>query len=352
MPVARIIAADFDQARTFMEPLQALGYQVEIFDPQQFRLSPADLEIELEDVCLSDALQRAEQLAAEGNADIFVVPGALAAEAPAQPATAASSLRVRSRWAGVVRKAVKIVLVPAGNVVRRSVASAEAAVSRLGAGISRRARRFVWLLWVKAGRFRQALVSRQAHRRRAAHRERTQEIRGRERMIREILRPSRDPEAASIAVRIPDRSSAAILSPQWSSSTNPPVMAGAPLSRRERQWRTAAIAGSSLSLLMTLGFGAALAHRSSPPLPVVNPALSQQLPFGAARVSHTAQPAEVTTAPFAGPSGKRASVVATSRRARRSEDAFVDGVTVRHFEARPGPAAPQQNRVRKISDLQ
>src|SRR5579859_4890504 len=80
MPLARILTHFPERATALAEQLKQQGYRVEISNPDQANLSPADLEIEFEICDRADALERAAGLADELHADVAVAPGVLQVE--------------------------------------------------------------------------------------------------------------------------------------------------------------------------------------------------------------------------------------------------------------------------------
>lgn len=82
MANARIVTRHYDEAVPVAERLKQLGYTVEIFDPDQLRLSDADLELELDLLPAAQALREAGRRARRENADVFVDRGTFAAEEP------------------------------------------------------------------------------------------------------------------------------------------------------------------------------------------------------------------------------------------------------------------------------
>lgn len=87
MPLARIVTRSYDEASPLAERLRQYGYTVEIFSPDQLRLSDADLEIELEVVPIEKALKVAAGRARKHEADVFVDRGVYS-EVPSPPANA------------------------------------------------------------------------------------------------------------------------------------------------------------------------------------------------------------------------------------------------------------------------
>jgi hypothetical protein len=77
MPLARIFTHHPERATSLSEELQQQGYQVEVRNPDQIHLAPADLEIEFEVCDRADVLERAASLADELQADVAVAPGVL-----------------------------------------------------------------------------------------------------------------------------------------------------------------------------------------------------------------------------------------------------------------------------------
>lgn len=77
MALARIISPDPEQASELAEYLQSQGYRVEIANPCDSFLNPAELEINLEQHSADFALDYAHKFAARSGADVLVAPGAL-----------------------------------------------------------------------------------------------------------------------------------------------------------------------------------------------------------------------------------------------------------------------------------
>jgi hypothetical protein len=77
MPLARIFTRNPERTTDLSSQLQQQGYTVEVVNPDQAHLAPADLEIEFEVCERTDVLARAADLATELEADIAVAPGVL-----------------------------------------------------------------------------------------------------------------------------------------------------------------------------------------------------------------------------------------------------------------------------------
>jgi hypothetical protein len=82
MPLARIFTHHPERTAALSSQLQQQGYTVEVVNPDQAHLSPADLEIEFEICERADVLDRAAGLADELQADIAVAPGVIQSEPP------------------------------------------------------------------------------------------------------------------------------------------------------------------------------------------------------------------------------------------------------------------------------
>jgi hypothetical protein len=82
MPLARILTHHPERTAALSSQLQEQGYTVEVVNPDQAHLSPADLEIEFEICERADVLERAAGLADELQADIAVAPGVIQSEPP------------------------------------------------------------------------------------------------------------------------------------------------------------------------------------------------------------------------------------------------------------------------------
>jgi hypothetical protein len=77
MPLARILTFDPDAAADFAQQLQQLGFQVEVVNPNEQQVAPADLEIEFAVCDQQQVLGRASAIAAELQAQVIVFPGAV-----------------------------------------------------------------------------------------------------------------------------------------------------------------------------------------------------------------------------------------------------------------------------------
>lgn len=77
MPLARILTFDPGDAADFAEQLQQLGFQVEIMNPNEQALAPADLEIEFAICDQQQVLGRASAIAAQLQAQVVVFPGSI-----------------------------------------------------------------------------------------------------------------------------------------------------------------------------------------------------------------------------------------------------------------------------------
>ena len=75
MPVARIVTRFAEEAAPLIARLRARGYTIEIVDPGTFRVTPAELEIELDRLSTPEALSRAARFARERDAEVFVAAG-------------------------------------------------------------------------------------------------------------------------------------------------------------------------------------------------------------------------------------------------------------------------------------
>jgi hypothetical protein len=81
MPIARILTPFPEDAVALSGYLEALGYTVEISAPGEPRGTAADMEIDLGRCPASAALARAEELARNAGADVYLAPGIFAATA-------------------------------------------------------------------------------------------------------------------------------------------------------------------------------------------------------------------------------------------------------------------------------
>src|SRR3954464_12582693 len=75
MPVARIITRVPEESTDLVARLRARGYTVEMVDPGDFRVTPADLEIELDRLKTEEALAAAARFGRKHEAEIFVAAG-------------------------------------------------------------------------------------------------------------------------------------------------------------------------------------------------------------------------------------------------------------------------------------
>jgi hypothetical protein len=82
MAVARIYTRFPDEATELAERLRARGYTIELVDPGDFRVTPADIEIQLDRLKTEEAMAAAARFARTHDAEIFVAPG-VALEEPA-----------------------------------------------------------------------------------------------------------------------------------------------------------------------------------------------------------------------------------------------------------------------------
>lgn len=123
MPVARIYTRFAEEAAPLIGRLRARGYTIEIVDPGHFRVTPADLEVELERLATPEALASAARFARERDAEVFVAAGLPLDEAAAQALRGAAA--------------------PRGNALREGLKRLIAPFRRLGAEVhaGRKARR-------------------------------------------------------------------------------------------------------------------------------------------------------------------------------------------------------------------
>ncbi|HLW54919.1 MAG TPA: hypothetical protein VKW06_18935 [Candidatus Angelobacter sp.] len=77
MALARIFTDSPEQASALIQDLERQGYQIEVLRPHDSPNGAADLEIQYELCETSEALERAEKLAAQLNADVAVESGVL-----------------------------------------------------------------------------------------------------------------------------------------------------------------------------------------------------------------------------------------------------------------------------------
>ena len=75
MPVARIYTRFPDEATGLAERLRARGYTIELVDPGDFRVTPADIEIQLDRLKTGEAMAAAARFARTHDAEVFVAPG-------------------------------------------------------------------------------------------------------------------------------------------------------------------------------------------------------------------------------------------------------------------------------------
>jgi hypothetical protein len=106
MLLARLTCASRDAAAPLVARLERLGYRVEVVaaasappPPALPAADPPDLEIQVEECTIQDALQHAEVFAAENpRAQIFVAPRVLTSEAADSAETAPSALQGIRSW--------------------------------------------------------------------------------------------------------------------------------------------------------------------------------------------------------------------------------------------------------------
>ncbi len=77
MPLARIVAGQQADAAPLCEQLHMLGYLVEVVDPSEPQSEAADVEITLDQMPLSQALEYVAQRSTELQCDVWVAPGVL-----------------------------------------------------------------------------------------------------------------------------------------------------------------------------------------------------------------------------------------------------------------------------------
>ena len=77
MPLARILTFDPQDAAPLFAELQRLGFHVEVLNPNEEQLAPADLEIEFAICDQQQVLARASAIAAQLQARVVVFPGAI-----------------------------------------------------------------------------------------------------------------------------------------------------------------------------------------------------------------------------------------------------------------------------------
>ena len=75
MPVARIVTRFAEEAAPLIGELRARGYTIELVDPGTFRVTPADLEIQLDRLRTPEALRHAVKFGREHDAEVFVAAG-------------------------------------------------------------------------------------------------------------------------------------------------------------------------------------------------------------------------------------------------------------------------------------
>lgn len=97
MPLARILTHHPERATALAEQLRQQGYRVDISNPEQANLPPADLEIEFEICERADALERAASVADELHADVAVAPGVLQEQAAPVEAVPIAAEQVSDR---------------------------------------------------------------------------------------------------------------------------------------------------------------------------------------------------------------------------------------------------------------
>src|SRR5262249_5299579 len=77
MPLARIITDSVDESLELTMQLRSRGFQVETCPPGEVPITPADLEVRLEECNSEDVLMRTAQLSDADDLWVFVAPGAL-----------------------------------------------------------------------------------------------------------------------------------------------------------------------------------------------------------------------------------------------------------------------------------
>src|SRR5215813_13129881 len=77
MPLARIITDSVDESLELTMQLRSRGFQVETCPPGEVPITPADLEVRLEECNSEDVLMRTAQVSDADDLWVFVAPGAL-----------------------------------------------------------------------------------------------------------------------------------------------------------------------------------------------------------------------------------------------------------------------------------
>src|SRR5258706_3172468 len=103
MPVARIITRVPEESTHLVARLRARGYTVELVDPGDFRVTPADFEINLDRMKTPDALAEAARFGREHDAEVFVAVGIALDEAALRAARGAAAERGNVLVAGLKR---------------------------------------------------------------------------------------------------------------------------------------------------------------------------------------------------------------------------------------------------------
>src|SRR3954470_6637834 len=106
MPVARIYTRFAEEDAPLIGRLRARGYTIELVNPGHFRVTPAELEIELDRLRTPEALAGAARFARERDAEVFVAAGMPLDE------EAASALRGAAARRNPLVEALKMLIAP------------------------------------------------------------------------------------------------------------------------------------------------------------------------------------------------------------------------------------------------
>jgi hypothetical protein len=126
MPVARIYTRVPEESTALVERLRARGYTVEVVDPGDFRVTPADLEIRLDRMKTEEAFAAAaefgrKQRSEQNGVEIFVAKGVPVDEAAVRAAASGAAQR-----GNIVLEGLKAIIAPfrrAGREVHMSRAA-------------------------------------------------------------------------------------------------------------------------------------------------------------------------------------------------------------------------------------
>ena len=395
MPLARIVTSDPEQASGVAEHLRARGYTVEFVDPASSRITPADLDLDLQGVGREETLSRgiAALEAAQGQrrAVAYDITGRPVSFEEEEEPPSARGNAISQAWRGLRSAAGEMMenlrlsighlgewFAEARQTVQQHRAHSQELRRLRAESTARRREEQAKARDAERARHEQEAVARraaiaaaqqrtrdpqeQARRERLAETERRLLESYRREARRDVLQErfaaeqqqSREVTASAEATIIRRE-------PQRPKPSNP---------RRERDWKWAAGAAIVLALFATLAYAAY--ENRQPAAPLSNRALvrsenvSQALPFGSATVAppppvsnasarpgvspvaplpqHDAMPAAPTAAPPS-PSARRA------HHFRPAHDQTIADDEVIVHRAHTAPAPAPSGTVRHISDL-